>query len=125
MKSGREGRTKMPSLFYIASLMFIASPYPVFWLLHFLIATIMSGMMADITDSSPLSIVVLSPEFVVGLVHEHAILKEHDVQDPPEAEQEWQHEEELPVSPGEDCDADCDQEEVEECSLRRCVPHIV
>ena len=90
MKSGREGRTKMPSLFYIASLMFIASPYPVFWLLHFLIATIMSVMMADIfADSSPLSIVVLSPEFVVWLVHEHAILKEHDVQDPPEAEQEW------------------------------------
>ena len=66
---------------------------------HFLIATIMSGTMADITDSSPLSVVVLSPEFVVGLVHEHAILKEHDVQDPPEAEQEWQNEEELPVGP--------------------------
>ena len=89
----------MPPLFYFASILVMASPNPVFSLHHFLIATIMSGTMADITDSSPLSVVVLSPEFVVGLVHEHAILKEHDVQDPPEAEQEWQNEEELPVGP--------------------------
>ena len=49
--------------------------------------------------SSPLGVVVFSPEFVVGLVHEHAVLKEHDVADPPDEDDQGDHEEELPVGP--------------------------
>ncbi len=66
---------------------------------------------------SPLSIVVLSPEFVVWLVHEHSVLHEHDIHDPEHEDTQWKHEEELPVRPGEYCDKDCDQEEIEKCSL--------
>ena len=74
---------------------------------------------------SPLSVVLLSPEFVVGLIHEHAVLEEHDVHEPPEEEDEWDREEKLPVGPREHCDEDAYQEEVEQGALRWCVPHFI
>ena len=75
--------------------------------------------------SSPFSVIVLSPKLVVWLVHEHAILEEHDIEDPPHAEDERQNKEELPVGPREHSNEDRDQEQVEECSLRWCVPHLM
>ena len=48
---------------------------------------------------SPLSVVLFAPECIVGFVHEHAVLEEHGVHQPPEEEQHWDHHEELPVRP--------------------------
>ena len=75
--------------------------------------------------SSPFSVVVLPPELIVRLIHEHAVLEEHDIEDPPHAEDEWQDEEELPVGPRHHRHEDHDEEEVEECSLRWGVPHLL
>ena len=72
---------------------------------------------------SPLSVIFFSPEGVVRLVHEHAVLEEHDIHEPPEEEEHGKHEEELPVGPGEGRDEGCDDEEVEERTLRPSVPH--
>ena len=72
---------------------------------------------------SPLSVVILSPEFVIGFIHEHAVLEEHDVHNPPETDHEREDEEELPVGPGYDGNENRDEEEIKECPLRRCVPH--
>ena len=74
-------------------------------------------------SSSPFGVVVFSPEFILWLVHEHAVFEEHDVQDPPESEDEGKDEEELPVGPGQDGDEDRENEEVEQGSLRWGVPH--
>ena len=73
--------------------------------------------------SSPFCVVFLPPEGVVGLVHEHAVLKEHDIQEPPVEEEQGKHEEELPVGPGEGRDERCDNEQVEQRALRLCVEH--
>ena len=72
---------------------------------------------------SPLGVVVFSPEFVVWLVHEHVVGEEHDIDDPPHAEDEGEEEEEFPVGPGQHRDEDRDHEQVEECSLRWGAPH--
>ena len=66
---------------------------------------------------SPLSVVLLPPEFVVGLIHEHAVLEEHDVEDPPEEEDQGEDEEELPVGEGENCDQARDHKQVKQGSL--------
>ena len=67
---------------------------------------------------SPLGVVVFPPEGIVGFVHEHAVLEEHGVHEPPEEEKQGKHEEELPVGPGDDGDEHRHQEQVEECALR-------
>ena len=72
---------------------------------------------------SPFGIVLLSPELVAGFIHEHAVLEEHNVDEPGEEEDHWDDEEELPVGPGQDCDEDADEEEVKQRALRWCVPH--
>ena len=72
---------------------------------------------------SPFGVVVLPPELIVRLIHEHVIFEEHDVEDPPHAEDQWEHEEELPVGPGHDRDEDSEDEQIEKCPLRWSVPH--
>ena len=72
---------------------------------------------------SPLGVVLFAPECIVGFVHEHAVLEEHGVHQPPEEEQQWEYEEELPVRPRDDGDESGNQEEVEERALRAIVEH--
>ena len=59
---------------------------------------------------SPLSVVLLSPEVVVGLIHEHAVLEVHNIGDPPDSKHNWEHEEHLPVLPRDDSDENGDDE---------------
>ena len=49
--------------------------------------------------ASPFGVVLLSPEGIVRLVHEHAVLKEHHVHEPPEEEEHGKDGEVLPVRP--------------------------
>ena len=74
---------------------------------------------------SPFDIVVFSPEFIVGLVHEHSVFEEHDIKDPPDEDDKGKDEKEFPVGPGHDSDENCHQEQVKERPLRWSVPHIV
>ena len=64
-------------------------------------------------NSSPLSIVVLSPELIVRFIHEHAIFEEHNVEDPPDEDDEWKDEEKFPIGPGHHSNEDCDEKEIE------------
>ena len=73
---------------------------------------------------SPLSVIFFSPEGVVRLVHEHAVLEEHDIHEPPEEEEHRQHKEELPVCPREGSDEARDDEQIEEGALRLRVEHV-
>ena len=73
---------------------------------------------------SPLGVVLLSPEGIVRFVHEHAVLEEHDIHEPPEEEEHRQHKEELPVCPRKGSDEARDHEQIEEGSLRLCVKHV-
>ena len=66
---------------------------------------------------SPFDIVVFSPEFIVGLVHEHSVFEEHDIKDPPDEDDKGKDEKEFPVGPGHDCDEDGDEQEIEQGSL--------
>ena len=71
----------------------------------------------SINQRSPLSVVFLSPELVAGFVHEHAVFKEENIEEPGDEEDQREDEEELPVGPGNDRDEHCDEEEIKERAL--------